>query len=205
MNILALDSALNKSYLALEFNNEIKSEIIESDQNYHSLYLIEKIKNFMKDKSFNELDFLAVNIGPGSFTGIRVALTIAKVISGEINLPIVGLNTSEILLEAYDCDLLVMDARRDMYYVGDRKNITLIKKEEIQNHIIQNKIVCDKRSMDIKENSICFEDEKNSVDIGKVILKLAKDKWQKTQDKSQFNPALIQANYIQTPPIFGKI
>ena len=38
MNILAICSALNNSYLALEINNKKVAKIIKSDENYHSLY-----------------------------------------------------------------------------------------------------------------------------------------------------------------------
>ena len=94
MNILALCSALNNSYLALEKNNDTISKIIKSDENYHSLYLVKEIKKLLEDNNLkmNELDFVAVNVGPGSFTGIRVALTIAKIITGEINIPLVPLD-----------------------------------------------------------------------------------------------------------------
>ena len=205
MNILALCSALNNSYLALEKNGEIISEIIRSDENYHSLYLIEKIKNVLKinNLKMNDLDFVAVNVGPGSFTGIRVALTVAKIIAGELNLPLVPTDTANILLDAYNADIYMSDARRDMYFIGDKNKIDLIYKDKANEFLKENsskKIVCDKRLIGLIPNSICYED--NEVDLGKTILKLAKEKYQNTEDKSIFNPISVKANYIQTPPIF---
>ena len=201
MNILAFCCALNNTYLALEYKGSKITKTIKSDSNYHSLYLIETIKKLFDENNFEfkNLDIIAVNLGPGSFTGIRVALVVAKVLAGELNIPIVGLNTAEILLKAYDADTLLMDARRDMYYLGDDKKIELIYKDKIENHR-NKKVICDKRCKGIIENSICFEE--SDKDIGKVILELAKEKYGKTEDKTQFNPLNIKANYIQTPPVF---
>ena len=205
MNVLAICSALNNSYLALEYENKILSEIIKSDENYHSLYLVEKIKKLFEINNFsmNCLDFVAVNVGPGSFTGIRVALTIAKIISGELNIPLVPLDTANILLEAYNADIFMADARRDMYFIGTKEKTDLIykdKSDEILKANSSKKIVCDKRLAEIIPESICYED--NDVDLGRIILKLAKEKYNTTADKTNFNPITVKANYIQTPPVF---
>ena len=72
MNILAICAALNNSYLAIKFENKIIDEIIESDENYHSLYLISKIKEICLKENIDlkKLNAITVNCGPGSFTGI---------------------------------------------------------------------------------------------------------------------------------------
>ena len=201
MNILAFCCALNNTYLALQYDDFIKTETIKSDSNYHSLYLLENIKKLFDENNFKfkNLDMIAVNTGPGSFTGIRVALVVAKVMAGELDIPIVGLNTAEILLKAYSADILLMDARRDMYYLGDNQKIELIYKEKIEKYK-DKKVVCDARCKGIIENSICFEE--NDYDIGRIILELAKEKYESTKNKEQFNPLNVKANYIQTPPVF---
>jgi len=144
MNILALCSALNHSYLAIKYNDEIIDEIIMSDENYHSLYLISKIKEICTryDINLNKLEAITVNCGPGSFTGIRVAMSVAKVMAGELDLPLIGLDTANILLNAYNKDVLLMDARRDMYFVGTKEKIELVYKDKLP--IFENKsILCE--------------------------------------------------------------
>lgn len=203
MNILAIDSALNNSYIALQKDKNIISKIIKSDENYHSLYLIKEIKALFEqiNSSFDDLDLITVNCGFGSFTGIRVALTIAKVMAGELNLPIIPLTTNEILLNSYEADLLLMDARRDMYYLSDKNNTNLIYKDKIDDLIKNKKILCDKRSSSLSKNSICFEEIEK--DLGKTMIKLALEKYSNANNKDDFNYLKIKANYIQTPPIFG--
>lgn len=200
-NALAYCCALNNTYIALQVENKIFSKIIKSDENYHSLYLISEIKNMCSKNDFElkNLDFITTNLGPGSFTGIRVSLTVAKVMASELNLPLVGLNTPEILLTAFDCDYLIMDARRDMYYIGTKEKTELVYKDKMPE--LKGKILVDKRSSEIFKNTICFEDVEK--DLGSIMIKLADKKYLNSKSKSEFNYLNINANYIQTPPIFA--
>ncbi len=204
MNILALCSALDNSYIAFKYNNNNYSKIIKSDKNYHSLYLIKDIKDILIEKSLklDDFDLFTVNCGPGSFTGIRVALTISKIIAGELNKPLIPLNTAEILLNAYNSDYLFMDARRDMYFIGNKEKIELVPKDTLVKSIDNYKdknIVCDKRCLNLFDNAVCYEEKET--DLGSVMLKLAEEKF-KTGKESDFNYMNVKANYIQTPPVF---
>ena len=81
MNILAFDTSLNKTYIAVSKDDTFVSKIYESDEkNYHSAYLIIGIKIFIEEIIwlFKIIDLFAVNHGPGSFTGIRAGVTVAK-------------------------------------------------------------------------------------------------------------------------------
>ena len=202
MNILAICAALNNSYLGIKFEDKFITEIIKSDENYHSLYLISKIKEILEKNSIElkNFDAITVNCGPGSFTGIRVAMSIAKVIAGELDLPIIPLNSSEILLTAFDKEILLMDARRDMFFVGDKENIELIYKDKIEEKIKNKSLLVDKNCAKIFENATCFELE--DLDLSKTMIKLAIKKYENTKDKNEFNYLKAEANYIQTPPIF---
>lgn len=200
MNILTICSALNNSYIAISYEGKTITKTIESDENYHSLYLISKIKELFKNENmdFKKLDLIGVNTGQGSFTGIRVALTIAKVMASELKIPLISLNTTDILLKTYDANYLIMDARRDMYYLGDKNGTKLILKDEIKNLDLKGKIITDNRSKDLFSNAICYE-QKNK-DIGLTMLSLTKEKFEANND--DFSYLNVKANYIQTPPVF---
>jgi len=202
MNILTICAALNNSYFAIKYKDKLISKIIKSDENYHSLFLISEIKKACEENSIelNSLDAIAVNCGPGSFTGIRVAMSIAKIMASELNIPLIGLNTAEILLKAYNKKLLIMDARRDMFFIGTENEITLIHKDKLENNLDTTTIVCDKNCYKIFNNSTCFEEEEKN--IGEIMIKLAEEKYNNSKNKEEFNHLLLEANYIQTPPIF---
>ncbi len=203
MNLIAFCSALDKTFLAIKYNENIYSEIIKSDENYHSLYLISKIKDiFEKNKlEFNALEGIIVNCGPGSFTGIRVAMSVAKVMAGELNLPLIPLDTASILLSAYNCDKLIMDARRDMFFVGTNDKIELVLKNNIKDYISENdKLLADKNSKLLFSNAICYEDYDKNIAIN--MLELGENKLLNSKNNEEFNYMNIKANYIQTPPVF---
>ena len=101
MKILCFDTALNKLYIALgEEDKVLYSKIIENENNnYASAKLVPSIVGILSKFSLTlkDINALGVNIGPGSFTGIRAALAISKVISSQLNIPLVGVNSFEIL------------------------------------------------------------------------------------------------------------
>lgn len=203
MNLLAFCSGLDRTYIALVYNEKTYSSIINSDENYHSLYLIKKIKSIFEQNNMDlkNLEGIIVNSGPGSFTGIRVTLSVAKVISGELNIPLIALNTAEILLDAFSCDKMIMDARRDMYYLGDSKKIELILKDNIKDKIKPtDKIVADKNCKDVFKNTIYFEN--SDINIALSMLKIGELKFKNSHNPDEFNYLNVSANYIQTPPVF---
>ena len=107
---------------------------------------------------------------------------------------------AEILLKTYECDYLLMDARRDMYFLGTKDETKLIYKKDLNIDFSDKKLLCDKNCHLSFDNAICFE--KENKDIANTMIELSIKKYNNTQDKSIFNPISIQANYIQTPPIF---
>lgn len=203
MNLLAFCSGLDRTYIAVLYNEKLYSYIISSDDNYHSLYLIKKINDIFSENKMElkNLDAIIVNSGPGSFTGIRVTLSVAKVMAGELNLPLVPLNTAEILLDAFSCDKMLMDARRDMYYLGDRENIILVPKDKISDMVAaSDKIVSDKNCSKVFCNTVCFEN--SDINIADCMLKIGENKLKHSNNVQEFNYLNVCANYIQTPPVF---
>jgi len=97
--MLSFDFKLKKSF------SEIIPSIIE---------LIKKI--YLPD--FSNLEFMGVNIGPGSFTGTRIGLSVAKSISFSFDVPIVPITGFEILYEKSNFKLTIpfVDARKKQVF-----------------------------------------------------------------------------------------
>ena len=123
MIFLTFDTSLDKTYLTL-FNNEnpLETQIIEThDDKYHSAYLIQNLVTLLKkhNLTMQNVDAIGVNIGPGSFTGIRACLTIARVVAQQLEIPLVGVSSMEILAQINSekvPTIVVMDARKAMCY-----------------------------------------------------------------------------------------
>ena len=84
-------------------------------------------------ESFNEVDFkvndidkIFVTVGPGSFTGVRVGITVAKTISWSLNIPVYPISTK------YNKIISIIDARRENVFTGYYdSNLNKIKNEEL--------------------------------------------------------------------------
>lgn len=94
---LAIDSSI-KGYSAALWHAE-SFLFAFADNGSKSQHLITELKSSFEKSSIhlNQLEYLVVNIGPGSFTGIRTALTIVKTLEANLNLKVLALNNFQIL------------------------------------------------------------------------------------------------------------
>lgn len=125
MRILAFDTCLDKMYVALGQDDKILgSKIVETtNEYYHSAFLISTIKDILKENKLTpqDIDAIATNIGPGSFTGIRACTTVARIFAQGTDIKAVGISSLEILSRLNKSDtptLVALDARKEMAYAA---------------------------------------------------------------------------------------
>jgi tRNA threonylcarbamoyladenosine biosynthesis protein TsaB len=97
MNILALDAALGPFSVALALDGVVTSE--RSDCNDALEAGLARIAGLLERAGMRlgGLDRIAVGLGPGSFTGIRIALSFAKALAYGANVPLVGISSYDVL------------------------------------------------------------------------------------------------------------
>lgn len=146
MKILSVDSSsITASVSLLEINknknnnNNIKiiSEFFVNAGLTHSQTLAPMIDILLKnsDTNINNIDLFGVTVGPGSFTGLRIGLSIIKGMAVALNKSCVGVSSLEAAAYNYydfcDNNIIIscMDARRDQVYnsVFETKNNKLIR------------------------------------------------------------------------------
>ena len=90
MKVLGIDTSSLATSVAVIEDNKLICEYTINTKKTHSQKLMPMIENMLNisDLNINEIDLIAVCEGPGSFTGIRIAITIAKTISYCLNIPI---------------------------------------------------------------------------------------------------------------------
>lgn len=103
MPILAIDTATLVSSVAIIDNNKLLAELTLQTKLTHSEVLMPHIQHIlaMTKLKLNDLSGIAVSIGPGSFTGLRIGLTTAKSLAYAAKLPIVGVSTLAALATQY--------------------------------------------------------------------------------------------------------
>lgn len=227
MNLLVFDTVLNKTFITLAKGGtgaqvalstpqaqevQFFNKVIESDaQNYHSVYLISEIKNLLAEHciEMNELGAIGVNIGPGSFTGIRVCLSVANVMAGQLALPLIGVPSVEILSKAFEGAAVFLDARRGSYIYFDSKNeASLINKADALSLARGKKVVADANCAEyFAQNSIeVVNYETENYNLGEILAKITMEKLAQNVDAGANDSCFSCAKplYLQTPPVMIK-
>lgn len=124
MMILAIDTSTRVSSVALVEDGRVIAELNQDTRLTHSERLMPQIKQLldMAEKKRSDLTAIAVSIGPGSFTGLRIGMATAKTIAYALGIPIVGVPTMEAL--AWNCPLdgiclaAMLDAQKGNVYTA---------------------------------------------------------------------------------------
>jgi len=96
--LLALDTATRQAGLALYDGQMVRAESTWHAGRYHTEWLTSAIQHTLTRlrASMQDLSAVAITIGPGSFTGLRVAMSLAKGIAAARELPIIGIETLDV-------------------------------------------------------------------------------------------------------------
>lgn len=92
--LLALDTATRHSGLALYHQAQVMAELNWLSRDAQTVELLPRVEQLLawSNVAPADLSALAVNLGPGSFTGLRVALSLAKGMALTHNLPLLGVS-----------------------------------------------------------------------------------------------------------------
>lgn len=124
MTILAVDSSASPCSAALVQDKKILSSFFSNTALTHSRTLVPMLDAVLRntDSDLSRVDALAVSVGPGSFTGVRIGVAAVKGLAMQDNIPCVAVSTLEAMAYnfiGFDCIVCaVMDARRSQVYNG---------------------------------------------------------------------------------------
>ena len=201
MIALAFDTCLDKTYITLSKDSEIiGSEMILSDgKNYHSAYLISTIVSLLKKSGLtpSDIDLIATDVGPGSFTGIRACTTVARVLAQQLDIKTVGVSSLEILSKILGGDDLVcLDARKNKAYVYDSKVLGAVELEEVDKIVSGRRVITDNSLFErLSANaSEAISYQQSDYSLGEILAKIAVKK--EGTEWGNLKPL-----YIQPPPV----
>ena len=176
----------------------LSSRVVENkDNKYHSAFLISTLQEIMSKNNIKpqDVDLIAVNIGPGSFTGIRACVTVARVMAQQLNCRAVGISSLEILSKIADKNPLVaLDARKNCAYLyceGEIKGAVPL--EEVKNIISSGEyiVITDDKLKPIL-GGISYQE--GAYPLGEILANLAEQK------NDEGNWRKLKPLYIQPPP-----
>ena len=198
MKYLYVDTSSNFLYSGIVENNKILAEIKEEfGQNLSEVALPKIVELFdktnLKAKDINKI--IVVN-GPGSFTGIRIGITIAKVYAWSLNIPITTISSLEAMAISSENEKLhipMINARRGYVYgaIYDSSYKEILKPQHIELDKLM-KYLNDKEDYEIISNDN-FDDEIKRERYDPSILKIVNY----FKDKETIYPHSVNPEYLK--------
>lgn len=123
MKILSIDTSSKNAIVAITENEEKIIELNNEEEKTHSQKLMPMIDEaFQKAKlSLDDIELIVCCLGPGSFTGVRIGISTAKAFADSKNIPVVGVNSLEMLAHSLDSEgkiCAIIDAGHENAYIG---------------------------------------------------------------------------------------
>ncbi|WLR53333.1 tRNA (adenosine(37)-N6)-threonylcarbamoyltransferase complex dimerization subunit type 1 TsaB [Bacillus tianshenii] len=124
MKVLAIDTSNDVMGIAVLDGDKVAGEYITNIKKNHSVRLMPSVQRLLEETNIKpkELDKIVVANGPGSYTGVRIGVTVAKTLAWSLNIPLVGVSGLEAL--AYNGRYFngkiapIFDARRGQVFTG---------------------------------------------------------------------------------------
>ena len=127
MTSLFFDTSTSTLVLSIVKDNKLIDKLTLESAREHSIYAVEKLKEILENNNLtpNDIDKIFVVNGPGSFTGIRIAITIAKTYAYTLNkqiTPVSSLKMKILEFNGYDNYISIMKDKRDKSFIGIYNN-----------------------------------------------------------------------------------
>jgi tRNA threonylcarbamoyladenosine biosynthesis protein TsaB len=142
MKILAIETSGETFSIALNEDGKTVASLYYNCGHIHSEVIIPAIEKLIKDtkNTLYAIDKFAVSTGPGSFTGVRIGMTVAKTFAQALDKPIAAIDTLTILEKSFVVEkgikiIPAIDALRNEVYVKDNLNKTGIGIKNINDFI----------------------------------------------------------------------
>ena len=176
MKTLVIDTCTNRIIVALADNSTIFSFCNEIIENQMSNIIMEKIEKCFQEANMkpDDVERILVAVGPGSYTGIRIGVTIAKTFTWALKKKIIPISALEVMISGYDEEKLLVpyiDARRNSCFgaIYDNKLNKVLKDQYISMEDFKEKLK-NKDYIFVSDDKL-VESNSPKIDIIKLINK----------------------------------
>lgn len=134
MYTLLLDSSNTSLSVGFEKEGQLICYTSYEASQEQSEHMIPEINKLMKEHNISTKDIskIVVAIGPGSYTGVRIALTIAKVMALALDIPLYPVSSLRILKDNDKPSICVINARSGRSYFGVYQGKEIIVEDTIK-------------------------------------------------------------------------
>ena len=196
MTVFYIDTTSKYLYSGIVKDNSLLTERKIDLGKDLSVYTVNIVNQMFEEVNLipKDIDKIIVVNGPGSFTGIRIGVTLAKMFAWALNKEITTISSLEAMKESVRTNKLIVpiiDARRGYCYgaIYDNDNCLLkdsyISLEKLKMFLIG----LNKEYVLVSNDSFSFNVEKYNPDILKIVNKY--------QNKETINPHLVNPLYLK--------
>lgn len=196
MTTFYIDTSSSYLYTGIVKDNNLLNEKKELLGHNLSIYTQDMVKRMFDEVNLkpNDIDKIIIVNGPGSFTGIRIGVTLAKIFAYSLNKKITIISSLEAMSKSIKTDKLIVpliDARREACYAAIYDNdkcildgcyLTLEKLSLFLNGL-------GKEYVFVSNDKFDFETVKYNPDILEIVKYY--------QDKEDINPHLVNPSYLK--------
>ncbi|MDD3122810.1 MAG: tRNA (adenosine(37)-N6)-threonylcarbamoyltransferase complex dimerization subunit type 1 TsaB [Candidatus Izemoplasmatales bacterium] len=148
---LVIDTATSNLYLALALGDKQLSSVYNLGNHDHSVTIIPIIDEMLKVQGWTlkDIDQVIIGIGPGSYTGVRIGVSIAKMIGYLNEIDVFTVSSLTLLATASEATYVLpfIDARRNQAFMA------FLKQDESQFSVIKTEVLLDidefKKNIDV--------------------------------------------------------
>ena len=192
---LVIDTCTNNVVIGLLNELDVIDQKVEFNDKNISTNFVPLIDELLKNNNIRPTDIgkIFVAIGPGSFTGIRVGVTFAKVMAWSLNIEVVPFSSLELMASTSSNNVIIplIDARRGYVFGGiyDCNLNSLLPEEYILVDDLLKKASAYDNYIFVSFDNFDFVTKLPDVDIRKIVSKHFCD--------SGVNPHSLNPNYLK--------
>ena len=131
MYTIILDSSNTSLTVALAKDNALIDYVSYEAWQEQSEHMIPELDGLLNKHNVDKKNIadVMVSIGPGSYTGVRISLTIAKTLAVALNIPVYTLSSLQVLKDNDECSICLINARSNRSYIGVYNNEQVLLKD----------------------------------------------------------------------------
>lgn len=164
MRVIGMDTSYKYLNICLLDGDIVVDSLHMECFKQQSEWMIPKLKELMDRHGWvsEDIEAMVITEGPGSYTGIRIAMTVAKVFCSSMNIPLYTLSTLQLYASNREHTAVLMDARGKRAYIGKYHlgkavmEDTVLPIDELSNVLTEDDFIVGDGSLVGKEDA--FED-----------------------------------------------
>lgn len=158
MRTLLIDVSTLVMYVGLAKDDMLTDHSMRIAKRDHAKYMVDRIEQIIKRNRLTlaDIDQIVVGVGPGSYTGIRIAVMVAKMLGYTKNIPVFTVSSLYFMTSGYQGKIAALiDARRGYVFANIHENGTILLEDT---YVLQDTL---KHNHAYKKTKTIFIDERH--------------------------------------------